>query len=258
MRKCHLAAFVVQLTTGAVLLGLAARDTAAFSIPLYTLYTNTTSKEVRLTDAWVPVPVTIGHFDAGYASSAFLFMSALNHCVCAMGIAGICAYTEWVGKNRASPIRWIEYAFSASLMHIQIAVLCGILDVHMLAAIGALTATTMVFGLAQELQADRSFKLYVLGFIPWLAQWAVIVSYFNHGVREGNAPDWIYTIIVTEFILDSTFAVVLVYQECGFENVAESYTGESGRMLYYDVAFIVLSLTAKQLLAWLNYWGAHH
>lgn len=259
VRKFHLVACIVQLITGSVLWFLADSDTVAFSIPLYTLYTNTTSAAMRLTDAWVPSPVFIGHFHAGYSSAAFLFLSALNHFICATNFVGCCKYIEWVEERRASPVRWGEYAFSASLMHVQIAILCGILDVHLLAAIGALTATTMVFGLAQELQYDRSFKLYILGFIPWVAQWALIISYFNHGVRDSSAPDWVYAIIVIECVLDFTFAVVLVRQEGEFENVKGDYRSKGdNRMLKFDTAFIVLSLTAKQSLAWVNYGGARH
>ena len=32
--------------------------------------------------------------------------------------------------------RWIEYAFSASLMHVMIAQIAGVLDIHLIIAIG--------------------------------------------------------------------------------------------------------------------------
>ena len=49
------------------------------------------------------------------------------------------------------PCRWIEYSLSASVMRIQIAQLCGVLDLHLNVAIFGLSMTTMLFGLLQEM-----------------------------------------------------------------------------------------------------------
>ncbi len=43
-------------------------------------------------------------------------------------------------KNQ-NPFRWVEYSISASVMHVLIACLSGIMDMHLLFTLFALTAT---------------------------------------------------------------------------------------------------------------------
>jgi hypothetical protein len=243
---------------------LVGTDSTTTGIAVYTLYPNNTVPSTRLTDAWVPSAAVVGHFYAGYSSVVFLALSALNHLVCATNMFGWKTYVKNSCIRAASPIRWLEYSVSASLMHVQIAVLCGVLDVHLLLTIGALTAVTMLFALVHEQRtgASRDAPWYRLGFIPWIAQWIVMMSYFMHNVRDANAPDWVYAIIFIELGLDSSFAAAMEWQElqltatrrrreCACTRCNFSFIG-------FDAMFVILSLTAKQLLAWINYWGARH
>jgi len=259
LRRYHAFAFVVQTATSIVIGVLASTDSKTMAIPIYTLYP-TTNSTTRLTDAWVPAPSIVGHFNGGYSSSAFLAMSAFNH----MLFAVFPCCLKMAVHRLASPVRWLEYSVSASLMHVQIATLCGILDVHLLFSIAALTATTMLFGLLQERQEKRTLGLFKTGFAPWLMQWIVIMSYFFRGVSQASAPWWVWLIIFIELALDSLFAVVMHAQERELVHSVESSahdaaadTARAEVFMRSDLRFIVLSLTAKQLLAWLNYYGAH-
>lgn len=186
-----------------------------------------------------------GSAAVGYYSAVFLLLSATNHSVCAV-------FHEWYERavaDSCNPVRWLEYFFSASIMHVMIAQLCGVADVHLLFAIAALTAVTMTFGWLQEavgptLRKERgaySLAPFVMGFMPWAAQWAVILSHFAHA---GSPPAWVNALMALELILDVSFAVVMYASQRSSVHFAS-----------IEMSYIILSLTAKQLLAWINFGG---
>jgi len=186
-----------------------------------------------------------GSAAVGYYSAVFLLLSATNHSVCAV-------FHEWYEgavANGCNPVRWLEYFFSASIMHVMIAQLCGVADVHLLFAIAALTAVTMAFGWLQEAvgstlrkeQPAYSLAPFFMGFLPWAAQWAVILSHFAHA---GSPPEWVYALMVIEIVLDASFAVVMYRSQRSSVSFAS-----------IEVSYVILSLTAKQLLAWINFGG---
>ena len=188
----------------------------------------------------------------GYLSAAFLFLSAIDH----FAVFTFAKSSYEVGLvNEYNIYRWIEYSISASVMRVMIAILSGISDVHTLVLIFGLTATTMLFGLAFELENSNRplgqvrWTNFWLGFIPHMFSWAIIFSYFFVGVsRSGNPPGFVWSIIIILFVLDLSFAVVLLLQWRGRGCWYKYVNGEIG--------FILLSLTSKQLLAWLNFFGS--
>lgn len=197
--------------------------------------------------------------NVGYLSAAFLALSATDHflvCTCLKGV-----YERGLSNNY-NIFRWIEYSLSASIMRILVGVLSGVSDLHMQFLQFGLTATTMLFGLVFELENQKNrlsndknnrpvkWYLYWLGFLPHFFSWTVIVGYFFYAVSSGESPpDFVYAIIFIIFFLDLTFAVVLGLQwsgKCGFQ---EYVNGE--------IAFIVLSFTSKNALAWINFFGGN-
>jgi hypothetical protein len=181
----------------------------------------------------------------GYYAGAFLFLSFLNHAITA-------ACADWydvVLLSECNPLRWLEYSVSASIMHVMIAQLCGVADAYLLFCIAALTAVTMVFGWMQEtlrplLKNDGRFELtpFVLGFVPWIAQWIVIWVHFDHA---GSPPAWVSALVGLEVALDTSFALWMWLAQTCVSHYAT-----------VEVGYVVLSLTAKQLLAWVNFGGA--
>ena len=88
---------------------------------------------------------------------------------------------------------------------------------------------------------------FIAAWLPQLASWAVIFCYFFTAVSRGDPPGFVWSIVFILFILDGSFAVLFWMQWakiCGFSDYIR---GEKG--------FIVLSFTAKALLAWINYGG---
>lgn len=143
-------------------------------------------------------------------------------------------------------IRWAEYSLSASLMHVEIAMLSGILDVYALIGVFALTAVTMWLGyLAEEY---RSWSAFIIGCVPWLFEWAIIMWSFFYQLEssDGNPPAFVYAVIFIMFFFDTTFAVVCAVS-----------LRENLRFKWYvtEISYLVLSFTSKNILNWVVYGG---
>ena len=242
LRKWNIGAAAFQFITGLTILFIT--DTEA-TVPIYTNFPN---EERGITDLYGPVPRDLGDFPLGYLSGVFLLMSALSHFLSAFPLLSF--FNADIEKER-NTIRWIEYAVSASLMHVIIAQLSGIFDIHLLLSLFALTGTTMLFGMLQEVYTNRSKDTsllpFWLGCVPHTFGWLIICCYFFYGVSHGDPPAFVWAILFIELILDSTFAVNMFLQQ--------RKIGRWADYMYGEKVFIILSFTSKQLLAWLNYGG---
>ena len=100
-------------------------------------------------------------------------------------------------------------------MHVLIAALCGIFDIHLLFTVAALTATTMLFGLLQERGDSSDLMALKCGFVPWVAQWLVILCYFTRAMKhaERDVPLFVHFIIWIELVLDFLFAACQLAQQ---------------------------------------------
>lgn len=225
---------------------------------LYTSFPgNVGDREDNPAEFLVPEPKEIAAYSVTWYSAVFILLSGLDHMIVAMpGMNGL--YNHFIARHQ-NPFRWAEYALSASLMRVMIAQLSGITDIHLLFSLFILSATTMVLGSAHEsvnakARADsdslkqQNWFPFASAWLPHLASWAVIYCYFFTNVsRNGDAPNFVYAIIIVLFILDGTFALLFYLQWAKIGRFSDYVTGEKG--------FIVLSFTAKTLLAWLNYGG---
>lgn len=151
------------------------------------------------------------------------------------------------------PSRWIEYFFSATIMVIALAFTTGIRSYLLLGCIGALIATTMLFGHLCELIAtpksadewDRPLSVrlqaHLLGYIPQGAAWAAILLNFflAPSAEEGQGPpDFVYLIVYLQAALFFSFGIVQLVQQCL----------PPKRYPAGEVAYQWLSLGAKGLL----------
>ena len=59
--------------------------------------------------------------------------------------------------------RWLEYSLSAAVMHVMIAQLAGVTEIHLLFTIFGLSSATMAYGLLMERQNGRRIPTYTLG-----------------------------------------------------------------------------------------------
>jgi hypothetical protein len=84
-----------------------------------------------------------------------------------------------------------------------------------------------------------------IGFVPHIGAWSIILCYFFQGVSNGDPPGFVWAIICILFFLDLTLALVQFAQ---FKRV--KFVTGFGKA---ELSYIVLSLTAKQLLAWIEF-----
>ncbi len=141
--------------------------------------------------------------------------------------------------------RWIEYFFSSSIMIVLISQICGISDIAALLAIFGINACMILFGLLMEKYEEpgkANWLSFWFGCFAGIIPWAAIVVYVWAPGIDASPPGFVYGIIVSLFLFFNCFAVNMVLQ---YKKV-----GPWRDYLFGEKAYIVLSLTAKALLAW--------
>ena len=239
LRLWNLGAGVFHLVQGILMVVLA----SSWSIPI------TTNYAIAETDgppAGKSETVQLVMIRLGVAVSLFLFMSAVAHfAVSAPGI------NQWYVRNLKQHVnyaRWIEYAFSASWMIILIAMLSGMYDLSSLILLGVLNATMLLFGLLMEhfnrARKEPDWLPFYFGCISWVVPWVIVFLYFAgaRGPDGGGPPGFVYGIVTSLFVFFSIFALNMVLQYKRW--------GKWRNYLYGEKVYIVLSFTAKALLAW--------
>jgi hypothetical protein len=179
----------------------------------------------------------------GWGVFAFLAISAL-----ALLIIASPPVFPWYKRNllkNRNYGRWIEYFFSSSIMIVLISQITGISDIVALLAIAGINASMILFGALQE-KYEKPGKPGWLpfwfgsfaGIIPWIA---IVIYVWAPGLKV-SPPGFVYGIIASLFVFFNCFAVNMVLQ---YKKV-----GPWRDYLYGEKVYIILSLTAKALLAW--------
>lgn len=144
--------------------------------------------------------------------------------------------------------RWFEYALSASVMMVAIAVLVGIYDLSSLLMIFSLVALMNLMGLVMEVhnQTTKStnWLSFIIGCFAGIVPWVVVGIYFMAAASfgEGDIPTFVYWIYVSIFIFFNCFAINMYLQ---YKKV-----GPWSDYLFGEKVYIWLSLIAKSALAW--------
>jgi len=188
----------------------------------------------------------------GIMVASFLFLSALAHFLIAVPFNK--AYEKGL-KNNINRFRWIEYALSSSIMIVLISTLFGIYDLASLVLIFIANATMNLFGLLMEEMNGKNlgtgkvnWSPFVYGSIIGLAPWAAIIIYMTGNPALDMVPWFVWAIAGTYFACFFTFPVNMILQY--------ARVGKWKDYLYGERVYIILSLVAKTLLAWLVFFGA--
>ena len=182
----------------------------------------------------------------GPAVAAFLLLAALDHLLVALP-----PVRGWYERNLGRGVnvaRWLEYSLSATIMVLLIAMLTGISDVAALIGIAGANVAMILFGHLMERVNDREGRTdwlpfaygCVAGIVPWLAITAQIAFSIDRG---DGPPAFVYVIFFSLFALFNSFAVNQWLQYAKAGRWRDYLVGEWG--------YLMLSLTAKSLLAWL-------
>ncbi len=199
----------------------------------------------EVTESLEPASRVLFDLQIGPMVAAFFALSALAHLYIAT--IGNKQYNSDLKKG-INKARWYEYALSASLMIVLIAMLSGIFDVVSLLGLFALTAVMNLMGLVMEIHNQTTKKTSWLSFnigclagiVPWLA--IAIVLWNGENSSGGDIPTFVYAIFVSLFLFFNTFAINMYLQYMKI--------GKWSDYLYGERTYIVLSLVAKSLLAW--------
>jgi hypothetical protein len=186
----------------------------------------------------------------GFLVALFLLISAIAH-----GLIVLMNKKYFADLQKGiNKFRWFEYAFSSSIMIVLIATLFGIYDIASLILIFVVNSTMNLFGLVMEqLNAGKektsvNWGPFAWGSIAGIAPWIAILLYlFGTGNFE-KVPWFVWAIVGTYFIAFNTFPINMVLQ---YKRV-----GKWKDYLYGERTYIVLSLGAKSILAWLVLFGA--
>jgi len=186
----------------------------------------------------------------GLLVASFLLISALAH-----GLVVLNENTYFKGlKEGINRFRWFEYALSSSIMIVLIATLFGVYDIGSLLLIFLLNASMNLFGLVMEeinsQRQERALKWgpFIWGTIAGLGSWLVILLYMTGTGNLDMVPWFVWAIVISYFIAFNTFPINMILQ---YKQV-----GPWSNYLYGERVYIILSLVAKSILAWLVLFGA--
>jgi hypothetical protein len=226
-----------------IFMWLVSNDT---TYPIYTNFLSFNTQTFELT----PDPEILYELPFGPAVATFLLISAFAHFY--LATLGYDRYVKNL-KLGMNPVRFYEYALSSSLMIVLIGMLAGLWDLGAIILIFGINAMMNLFGIMMELHnqntKETKWTAFVYGSIAGIIPWIVIVIYFLGSVSSGDAkpPAFVYAIIPTLFVFFNIFAVNMVLQ---YKRI-----GRWKDYLFGERVFIVLSLTAKTVLAWLIFAG---
>lgn len=190
----------------------------------------------------------------GVLVAVFLFLSALAHALISFPKKLNAIYNQDLAKG-INRFRWFEYALSSSIMIVLIATLFGIYDIASLLLIFFVNASMNLFGLVMEqLNARRQpgekviWGPFIWGSIAGIAPWIAVIFYMT-GAGAAITPPWfVWAIIGTYFVAFNSFPINMILQYLK--------VGKWKDYLYGERTYIVLSLVAKSILAWLVIAGA--
>ena len=187
------------------------------------------------------VPESVFSLRIGPVVAVFLLLAALDHALVAAPVVHR-RYERWLDR-RANYARWIEYSVSASIMLVLIALFVGIRDLAAVVAVFAANTAMILFGLLMERQqrpGRADWSAFWFGSLIGLVPWVLIAVYV---AQPQTVPGFVYAITVVQFVLFFSFAanMALQYAQIGWWR----------DYLHGEIAYILLSLTAKSLLAWL-------
>lgn len=133
----------------------------------------------------------------------------------------------------------------------SLAMLFGVYDIGSLILMFVLNATMNLFGLIMEemshYKKKTDWKPFVFGSIAGFFPWLVILLYAFGNANPTEVPWFVYALAGSYFVLFNLFPINMVLQ---YKKI-----GPWKNYLYGERAYIILSLVAKSVLAWLAFAG---
>jgi len=245
MAGLHFIQAMIMLVSGLVIANI-----KVFKIPLNFYFQSFDPEKLKL----VLDSVTIGNIPIGPFVSIFLFISAIAHFL--VVLPGVNNFYNSKLQNGINYFRWFEYALSSSVMIVIIAMLFGAADIATILLIVGLNATMNLLGLMMEIHNQTTKKTnwtaFAIGSFAGAIPWVVVLMYFLGSALKTpdileQIPWFVYAIFGTYFVLFNLFPINMVLQ---YKKI-----GRWRDYLYGERTYIILSLVAKSLLAWIVFAG---
>ena len=196
-----------------------------------------------------PSSVVLFSFPLAYLIASFFLMSATAHFLAGWPLRA--RYEAFLARGM-NPMRWVEYAFSSTVMIVAIAYISYINQFTALVAIAGANAAMILFGWsmesANEGREKPDWKHFIFGciagIVPWIAIFSVLWAFSaQEGLpAEFSIPAFVYVIIGSLFVAFNIFAITMVLQYRKVGRWKDYLAGEK--------TYMILSLVAKTLLAW--------
>jgi hypothetical protein len=187
-----------------------------------------------------PTPVSITSANPGVLVALFLLVSAVEHTAALLLPV---YYDRSLGA--ISTLRWISYAISAPIMTVIIYASMLITDLwlNVLAAIicAVMISTGFFYELDRCIHYDKPkyyIPIFAVGF--FLLSAIFVPIWYQYSCF--NPPALVHSIIAT---------MTICFWSFGFVPVLSLYFSEKAPFITSEKAYICLSITSKQLLAWL-------
>jgi cytochrome b561 len=242
LRRWNMALAALHTLQGLLIMALAFAREPIATAPVVSSYLTFDNATRTL----APAQASLFELPIGPAVALFFFLSAAAHLSVAF------PFRRWYERRLArgqNPARWIEYAFSSSVMIVVIAALSGIQEIGTLVAIFGVNAAMILFGwsmeAANEGRQQTQWLHYVFGCLAGIVPWIVIgLALGTAASAPGSAPipGFVIAIFVTLFLSFNIFALNMILQYGRVWRWADYLNGER--------AYMLLSLGAKTLLAW--------
>lgn len=186
--------------------------------------------------------------------ASFLLISAIAHAIISIPEKTNTIYNSDLAKG-INRFRWFEYALSSSVMIVLISMLFGARDVATIVLIFLVNAGMNLFGLVMEQlnsgrdKKDLDWGPFWWGTITGLAPWIVIILYMTGSSSTviQEVPWFVWALVGTYFVAFNTFPINMILQYLK--------VGKWKNYIYGERVYIVLSLVAKTVLAWLVFFG---
>lgn len=233
LRRFNVGVGLVHLVQAGVILALS-ND---FALPV--LATWLTDDPVQ---AGIGQPELIFELRVGLLVAVFLLFAAADHLIVAAP-----RVVDWYERRldrRSGDARWYEYAVSSSIMVVLIAAFVGIWDLAAVIAIFAVNTCMILFGLLMErheVPGEARWSAFWFGTFAGAIPWVILGIYLV--AAGGEVPGFVYAIYGFQLVLFWSFAGNMVLQY--------ARVGRWRDYVHGEYAYILLSLTAKTLLAWL-------
>jgi hypothetical protein len=186
------------------------------------------------TTPWLEVSV-------GVLMAVYFLAATLHHGLTATVLHRTYAAELRAGRNR---LRWAEYAVSAPILMLLVALVTGVTDVTALVVIGAATIMMIVCGWMQEAlnppgRRTTTMVPFWSGVAAAAVPWSIVAI---HMAGDPGDQDFGLAIFLSLFILWASFGVNqwLQYRQ----------VGRWSDYAYGEQTYLVLSLVAKSALAW--------